>query len=311
MPPNGEPQGDDAKTVPELKPPGPKPDEETTTAAVAGKTVESKPASKDPAADKTEPNAEPAAAKKLVPPTADEQKRLLGEIDEIYKPGGVKDPAGKAALARKLLDDGRKNEANRGEQFVLLRRAGEVARDAGEVDLMLEAVDAIAEAGFDIRPPQVKARFLKQLLTQGSVAGALQVSAVGASCVKFAEEATAGGAIGEALDVLDAAGKSLAKLTTQATAAQRTAKAALARARTSADKSEREKKAGEAQEELDAIKTAQLAVSECAKGLQQARREHEVIRRRRNGSRPIRTTRRPAWRSDVGTASSRASGMRA
>ena len=47
-------------------------------------------------------------------------------------------------MARKLLEDGRKNEANRAEQFVLFRRAGEIARDAGEADLMLEAVDAIA-----------------------------------------------------------------------------------------------------------------------------------------------------------------------
>ena len=64
-------------------------------------------------------------------------------------------------MARKLLEDGRKNEANRAEQFVLLRRAGEIARDAGEADLMLEAVDAIAAAGFDIRPFPVKARLLE------------------------------------------------------------------------------------------------------------------------------------------------------
>ena len=31
---------------------------------------------------------------------------------------------------------------------MLLRRAGEIARDAGEVDLMFEAVDAITTAGF-------------------------------------------------------------------------------------------------------------------------------------------------------------------
>ena len=108
-------------------------------------------------AAKPEADEEQAPAKKLAPPSAEEQKRLMGEIDEVYKPGEAKDQAAKAALARKLLEDGRKNEANRAEQFVLLRRAGEIARDAGEADLMLEAVDAIVAAGFDIRPFQVKA----------------------------------------------------------------------------------------------------------------------------------------------------------
>ena len=96
-------------------------------------------------------------------------------------------------MARKLLDDGRKNEANRAEQFVLLRRAGEIARDAGEVDLMLEAIDAIAAAGFDIRPFQVKAHLLKQVVAQSSSGGSGQISAVCESCVKFAMEAAAGG----------------------------------------------------------------------------------------------------------------------
>ena len=162
--PKGESKADDPKAVSDPKPPEAKVQEETKTTPIADKAVEAKPTSNDSAADKAEPNDEPATTKKLVPPSADEQKRLMREVDEIYKPGGVKDQAGKATLARKLLDDGRKNEANRAEQFVLLRRAGEIARDAGEVDLMLEAVDAIAEAGFDIRPPQVKARILKQLL---------------------------------------------------------------------------------------------------------------------------------------------------
>jgi len=56
-------------------------------------------------------------------------------------------------------------------------------------------------------------------------------------------------------------------LTTQAIAVQQTARAASARARTPADNAERDKKAAEAQEELDSIKSAQLAVTECAKGL--------------------------------------------
>ena len=126
-------------------------------------------------------------------------------------------------------------------------------------------------------PLQVKARFLKQLVGQSRSGDASQLSTVSASCVKFAEEAAASGAIDEASDVLDAAKKSLPKSIMQAQTAQRAAKAALARARTPADKAEREKKAAEAQAELDAIKSAQSALAECAKGLQQARHEHEAI----------------------------------
>ncbi len=224
-------------------------------------------------AAKPEPDEEKAPAKKLAPPSVEEQKRLMGEIDEVYKPSAAKDQAAKAALAHKLLEDGRKNEGNRAEQFVLLRRAGEIARDAGEADLMLEAVDAIVDAGFDIRPCPVKARLLKQLVEHGTA----QVSTVSASCVKFAEEAAASGAVDEALDVLEVAKKSLPKSIVRAHADLRTAKAALAHARTPADKEEQEKKVEEAQGAVDSVKSAELAVAECAKGLQEARLEHEAI----------------------------------
>ncbi len=229
------------------------------------------------AATETGPGEQQAPAKKFAPPPADEQKRLLAQIDEAYNPGEAKDPAAKAALARKLLEDGRKNETNRAAQFALLRRAGEIARDAGEADLMLEAVDAIAAAGFDIRPFAVKARLLKQLVGQSTLGDASQISTVSACCVKFAEEAAASGAIDDASDVLDAAKESLPKSITRARTAQRVAKAAWARARTPADKATQEKKAAEAQAELDAIKSAQSMLAECAKGLQQARHEHEAM----------------------------------
>jgi formylglycine-generating enzyme required for sulfatase activity len=249
--------------------------EEETKPSPEEEKTEAKPESKDTAAKKPEPDDEKAPTKKIAPPSADEQKRLMGEVDEVYKPGEAKNQEAKVALARKLLEDGRKNEANRAEQFVLLRRAGEVARDAGDTAAMLEAVDAMVAAGFDIRPLQVKARLLKQLVSVPG--GATQVSAVITACVKFAEETAAGGAPDEALDVLGAAKKTLADSTKRAQNANRVARAALARARSSADKAAQEKKADEAQAELEAIKSAQTALADCAKGLQQVRHEHEVI----------------------------------
>ena len=141
----------------------------------------------------------------------DEQKRLITAINEVYKPVEAKDQAAKTALARKLLDEGRNCQANRAEQFVLLRRAGEIACAAGEPDLMLEAVDAMDAAGFNIRPFQVKSGLWKRLVEQGSLGGASQPSTFSASCVKFAEEAAASGASDEASDVLDAARNALAE----------------------------------------------------------------------------------------------------
>jgi formylglycine-generating enzyme required for sulfatase activity len=253
-------------------------------APLSGKIAAAEPPARDsPQPEVSVPEASPlsqptpAAPAKLPLPSAEEQKRLMTEIDEVYKPGDAKDEAAKASLARKLLEDGRKNESNRSEQFVMLRRAGEMARDAGEADLMLEAVDAIAAAGFDIRPYQVKARLMKQLIAQGPSGGASQISTRTASCVKFAVEAAGSGATAEAAEVLDAAGKSLARLVVTTQAAKRVAKAAAARARDSAEKAAQQKKADAADADLEAIRSAQASISDCNKALQRALREREEI----------------------------------
>ncbi len=232
------------------------------------------PAPGEPPVAKPEAPEEKPPDQKVAPPSADEQKRLIREIDDVYKPGEAKDQAAKTALARRLLEDGQK-DVRKAEQFVLLRRAAEIASQAGEVDLVLEAVDAIIAAGFDIRPYAAKAKLLKDLLAQSTL-GASELSNVTASCVTFAEEAAANGAIGEATDVIDAAKKSLDKPALQAQNALRAAKAALPRARTPADRTEQEQKAGAALTELDAIKSARLALTDCANGLQQVRHEHEL-----------------------------------
>jgi len=180
-------------------------------------------------------------------------------------------------LARKLLEQGQKNQASRAEQFVLLRRAGEIAQDAGEAELMLEAVDGMAAAGFNIQPFQVKARLVKQMVEGGLSGEASQLSAISEACVKFAEEAAASGAVEEASDVVSAAQHALAEPRKRTQQAVRTARMAAARTRKPTDKAEQEKKVAEAQGELEAIEAALGSLAECAKGLQQARREQEAI----------------------------------
>ena len=215
--------------------------------------------------------------KKLDPPSPDEQKRWISEIDEAYKSGEAKDPAAKTALARKLLEEGQKHEGNRAGQFVMLRRAGEIACDAGDADLMLEAVDAIAAAGFNIQPFQVKARLLKRLVEQSSSGGVSQISTFVGSCVTFAEESAASGAVQEAGDVLNAAQESLIEPKKQAQKAVRAARTAAARVRNPADKTAREKKVTEAQAELEEIDAALGVLTDCTNRLQQTRSEHETF----------------------------------
>ena len=89
---------------------------------------------------------------------------------------------------------------------MLLRRAGELASDAGEADLVTEAVDAIAAAGFDIQPLRVK-RELPTHMLQQNLPGGEQLSAMCEACTRFAEDAAAQDKADDALEVLEAAAK--------------------------------------------------------------------------------------------------------
>ncbi|MGO8747017.1 MAG: SUMF1/EgtB/PvdO family nonheme iron enzyme, partial [Thermoguttaceae bacterium] len=180
-------------------------------------------------------------------------------------------------MAQKLLEEGRKSEANRSEQFVIFRRSGEIARDAGEAELMLEAVDAMTTAGFNVQPIPLKARLLKQLAEQGFWSGVSQLSAFSAVCVAFAEQAAASDAVEEASGVLDAAHKALAEPKRRAQQNYRKARASWARARNPAEKTALEQKGKEEETEAGAVESALSALAECAKNLKQAQREQEAI----------------------------------
>lgn len=220
--------------------------------------------------------------KKIAPPSADEQQRLIATVDGVYRPGDVQDQAAKVALIRRLLDEGLKSAPNRPEQFVIFRRAGEIARDAGEVALILEAVDAMSAAGFDIQPVPLKARLLTQLAKQRSWSSALELPTICAACSAFAEGAVAEGAVEEACAVLDAIHKASAEAKKQAQQALRIARTAAARARNPADKAAREQRARDAEAELETILSALGAMAECSKRVQQAQQEHEEVQSARD-----------------------------
>ena len=243
----------------------------------AAQPREVKPASVAPPAASARPeDVEPR--KKIDPPSAEQQKPLLAAIDEVYQLGAANTRASKAALARKLLEDGQKNTGNRAEQFAMLRRAGEIARDSSEPALMLEAVDSLNAAGFAIRPFRIKSQLLLELLDRPSNGGPGQLAAVAASAVKFAEAAAAGGAVEDAENVLDAARAALIEARKQAQkAAGDGRRLALIYAHNPAEKAESDKKAQAAQEELETLDAAANAVAACSKTLQQAKREQEAV----------------------------------
>jgi hypothetical protein len=260
--------------------PRPTPDGTTTTAAPRSAPKTDSPIAGEPASDSTSveqspPSAENKAAK-LAPPPAERQDKLVAEIDEIYKSNEAKDPAARAALARKLFDDARNRSGSTDEQFVLFRRASELARDAGETDLAVEVVDAIADAGFDIQPLRVKARLLKRLIEQ-NVPGGAKLAAASAACIRVAEDAAAGDAADDAVDLLEAARKSFAESVRRAQAACLAARAASARVRDPAEATARAGKSAEAESGLAAAKAAQSAAADCLNDVQQTIRQREAV----------------------------------
>ena len=128
----------------------------------------------------------PAHREKLILPSKEVRDRLNHEIDLAYPPD--------KATAGKLLQAGNDDDSNPDEQFVLFWRTAQIARDAGEVETMLQAVDAIVTAGFDINPYKVKSSLLQQLMKQHATDDAKSCSTIGASCVDFAFDAAANGA---------------------------------------------------------------------------------------------------------------------
>ncbi len=244
-----------------------------------GDAADAAPTTSDLPPDEPEPQdgaAEPAL-EKIALPTTEEQKRLTAALDEVHKVGEATEPAAKTALAQKLLADGRRQAANRAEQFVMFRRASELARDGGDFGVMLEAVDAMVDAGFNISPWTVKAWLLKSMLSQAAPGDAAALGALVDSCVTLSGQAAADGAFDEAAGVLDAARAPLTQARGHSQRAQRAARLAASRARTPADKVEREKDASAAEEAVASLDAAISAVAEHAKDVEQARREHEAV----------------------------------
>jgi len=93
---------------------------------------------------------EEAATKRLPIPSADVQREVGAAIEETYRITEAKDPEAKIKLAKELSAAAGKS-AKPEEQYVLLRKAIDLACDGGDAALMLETLGPMTEA-FAIDP---------------------------------------------------------------------------------------------------------------------------------------------------------------
>ncbi|MDY0168557.1 MAG: hypothetical protein RBS80_18555 [Thermoguttaceae bacterium] len=127
---------------PEPSAPGeqiPPPDEPASKPDADGSVVKAETPDEMPAV--TEPV--PEAVRAPVPDRA-AQQQILKVLDDTFQTGAARDAEAKLALSEQVADMAEKAE-NVSERFVLLRRASELASEAGDAERMLELVAEIAE----------------------------------------------------------------------------------------------------------------------------------------------------------------------
>ncbi len=130
---------------------------------VRGEKPQPKSDATEQAAEKKPDDEKPLAKRPL--PSAAEQKKFVGLMEEAYNFSALKTPLDRTALAEKLVGDALKAKSNGGEQFVLLNRAAELASAGGDPAAMFRAVDAIGER-YQFDPSALKLRLLKGCLNE-------------------------------------------------------------------------------------------------------------------------------------------------
>ncbi len=114
----------------------------------------------------TNPEPRKLTPARLRPPSPDVQNAIIAQINERHHPERAASPAAKTRLAKQLLDLADQSSDKEDERFVLLRTAGELFCDGGDVGLMMQTIDTLA-ADYDVPEPEVQAHMLKRLLADG------------------------------------------------------------------------------------------------------------------------------------------------
>lgn len=86
-------------------------------------------------------NVAPARPK---PPAAQRQAEIRQRVRQLYSIANNPSPQEQAKLSQKLLEDAKATKDNDDDRYVMLKMAAEAARDAGDLETSLQAIDEIA-----------------------------------------------------------------------------------------------------------------------------------------------------------------------
>ena len=150
-----------ASTKPEPTPePKPEPKTGPKPELTPGPKPEPKP-EPSPSPSEPEPKAEEETPKRQPVPSAAAQQEIAAQVKDVYKLADARKPEEQLKLSEDLTDMAEK-AARSEEQFVLLRKAAELARDAGDTTLMFQIVDRLGER-FEMDTLGVKGKLLAKL----------------------------------------------------------------------------------------------------------------------------------------------------
>ena len=91
----------------------------------------------------------PVHTKRLPVPDDAVQEKIAAQVASVYNPGRVKTPVGRIKLAYQLLQAAKASKEPN-ERYVFLRQARELAGQAGDVALMLQAVETLGDFGINL-----------------------------------------------------------------------------------------------------------------------------------------------------------------
>jgi len=124
-----------------------------------------------------------------VPPQADQQK-VLDTLAEIYDIGKTRTDEEKLTLAKELLAMVAETGNKPTDTFVLLRKAMELAGEAGDAVFMCEVIDRIG-AGYNINPLSTQGKMLTSIAPKATTAQ--RIGSLVDACNRYIDRAAAQG----------------------------------------------------------------------------------------------------------------------
>ncbi|MDZ7617064.1 MAG: hypothetical protein U1E05_08670 [Patescibacteria group bacterium] len=121
------------------------------------------------------------AVAKHSPPALAEQKKMLVTVEELFDSAAAQSPGKKLALADRMAGYAKTAETA-DERFVLLRRASDLAAEAGEPSRVLQLVDLMAEE-FEIDRLGAQAHLLNGMAGKVTSADQVQALVVGSAAI--------------------------------------------------------------------------------------------------------------------------------